>query len=409
MCTIGQKIRELRVKRGLTQIELANGLVTPSMISLIETDKANPSPKLLQHIAEKLGVAMDYFLEEGTSPWEPLSAYTLAKAMLLAGNYEEAYSLLQQLTGSTTSLSLSDIQLLLGECLFYMGKYEDAIQVFERIIDGQPCPYERRVQFHCFYLMGKAYIELHNYTLAKHFWLKAYEWASRSDSIDPSAIRTLLLDYVRLCLITGEKEEAASYVEKANRIKEVGASIQEIALAYVEKAKLEQDQENYKSATDYSHRAVGLLEAIQLVKTSIDLDVYAAILQGDQGNIQEALTDLQRCKQAYMSIGIDSENSFLHREAARFCLQLQDYDTALFHATKALHFAKNDKERAYVLRTLALIKKELGHLQEAISNVKKAIQLFASREMFDELTKSYTLLSEIFALLTEMKAKTRPS
>jgi HTH-type transcriptional regulator, quorum sensing regulator NprR len=408
MCTIGQKIRELRVKRGLTQIELANGIVTPSMISLIETDKANPSPKLLQRIAEKLGVAMDYFLDEGASPWETLSAYTLAKAMLLAGKYEEAYDLLQQLTGSTTSLSLSDIQLLLGECLFHMERYDEAIKVFEQILDGQTSPYERVVQFQCFYRIGQSYIKQQNYTLAQHYWSKAFEWASRSENIDPSAIRTLLLDYARLCLLTEQREEAARLLKEANHIQNDGTTIQEIALSYVRKAKEEQKMENFKIATDYSHRAVGLFETIQLLKQSIDIQVYSAILRGEQGDVAEALDALLNCKQAYLALGIESENSYIHREAARLYLQMRDYDNALFHATKSLHFARHEKERAYALRVLAMIKKELDRLPEAISDIKKAIRLFKSHKMYDELTKSYALLSGMFATISERQESGKP-
>ncbi len=54
---IGQRIRELRTKAGLTQTDLARGIVTPSMISQIEAGKAQPSPGLLKKLANRLQVS----------------------------------------------------------------------------------------------------------------------------------------------------------------------------------------------------------------------------------------------------------------------------------------------------------------------------------------------------------------
>lgn len=62
--SLGTKIRELRLANGMTQSELGAGLVTPSMISQIESDKANPSYSVLEAIAVKLKTPLEYFLAD---------------------------------------------------------------------------------------------------------------------------------------------------------------------------------------------------------------------------------------------------------------------------------------------------------------------------------------------------------
>ncbi|ARU63689.1 hypothetical protein CBW65_23695 [Tumebacillus avium] len=62
--SLGQRIRELRLRKGMTQIELAKGICTPSMISQIESDRARPSYKMLVGLANRLEVPMEHLLKE---------------------------------------------------------------------------------------------------------------------------------------------------------------------------------------------------------------------------------------------------------------------------------------------------------------------------------------------------------
>ena|SRR5947209_11319544 len=58
--TIGQRIRRLRLERGLSQRELSGPGVSYAYISRIEHDDRKPSEKAMRHLAVKLGVSADY-------------------------------------------------------------------------------------------------------------------------------------------------------------------------------------------------------------------------------------------------------------------------------------------------------------------------------------------------------------
>lgn len=58
---IGERIRQLRMRRGLTQKELAGEQMTRNMLSLVENGSALPSLSSLAYLAEVLGVPVDYF------------------------------------------------------------------------------------------------------------------------------------------------------------------------------------------------------------------------------------------------------------------------------------------------------------------------------------------------------------
>lgn len=63
MFNFGQAIKDLRIKVGLSQKELASGICTQAQISKIEKNNDIPSALLLNQLATKLGVDMNYFFE----------------------------------------------------------------------------------------------------------------------------------------------------------------------------------------------------------------------------------------------------------------------------------------------------------------------------------------------------------
>jgi transcriptional regulator with XRE-family HTH domain len=67
MSTIGEKIRQLRLSKGMTQSQLAGEHITKSMLSQIENGKAQPSMGSLQYLAQQLGLEVSQLLEEDGS------------------------------------------------------------------------------------------------------------------------------------------------------------------------------------------------------------------------------------------------------------------------------------------------------------------------------------------------------
>jgi transcriptional regulator with XRE-family HTH domain len=64
MIPIGQKIKEARKEKKLTQEELADNNISRSLISLIENDLSYPSMQTLEYLALKLDKHISYFLVE---------------------------------------------------------------------------------------------------------------------------------------------------------------------------------------------------------------------------------------------------------------------------------------------------------------------------------------------------------
>src|SRR5215475_12520108 len=67
--TLGQRLRTLRIERGLSQADLAGDLVSPCYVSLIESDRRSPEREVLDGLARRLGCSV-LFLETGIAPEE---------------------------------------------------------------------------------------------------------------------------------------------------------------------------------------------------------------------------------------------------------------------------------------------------------------------------------------------------
>ena len=65
--TLGQKVRQARIRAGLTQEQAAGGRITRNMLSLIENDLSAPSMKTLEYLAAALGVTAGWLLADDAS------------------------------------------------------------------------------------------------------------------------------------------------------------------------------------------------------------------------------------------------------------------------------------------------------------------------------------------------------
>ena len=91
---LGEKIRQLRKKRGLTQSELAGDRLTKGMLSQIENGKAAPSMATLEYLAERLGCEVADLVDKKKDYTGLLSEIETLK---MEGNYESIEQKLKEI------------------------------------------------------------------------------------------------------------------------------------------------------------------------------------------------------------------------------------------------------------------------------------------------------------------------
>ena len=118
---VGEKIRNLRLEKLMTQADLAGDQITRNMLCTIERGAALPSLPTACYIAERLNVPVGYLLaEEGDDfAYQKMAAMPNARHALLAGDHAGCIAILNANLGDRFD---DEIALIRAECEYHIAK-----------------------------------------------------------------------------------------------------------------------------------------------------------------------------------------------------------------------------------------------------------------------------------------------
>lgn len=119
----GERLRKRRRERGISQTEASTGIVTASFLSLIESGKRTPSPKVAAALAARVGIAVDV-AEAGPDTANP--AFATALAAITSGDAKVAAERAAQLPAAWPGRTLID-----GLVLEHRGELLNATRILE--------------------------------------------------------------------------------------------------------------------------------------------------------------------------------------------------------------------------------------------------------------------------------------
>lgn len=135
---LGQKIKRLRKKMGLTQSELVGTKITRNMLSSIESGVANPSLETLEYIADRLSVSVSYLISEDEDllTFEKKESMDLIYRAYLGKNYAACIRLINSMSDIDDELAflLSSSYLEMGENNVSSGSLISASKNLEEAI-----------------------------------------------------------------------------------------------------------------------------------------------------------------------------------------------------------------------------------------------------------------------------------
>ncbi|MFB5192868.1 helix-turn-helix domain-containing protein [Alicyclobacillus fastidiosus] len=174
--TIGEKIRDIRIKRGLTQSDLGGDLVTPSMISQIEADRAKPSYPLLMELANRLGMPVEYFMNEMDDQFLFNAKLTIAMYQSAVGDAEDALEQLESVQAAPEQgLTHQEYILTLAQTYRKLGRYHEATSRLEHLREVAYRTQDQRLLFYVCKESGYVEAGLSNVDGAVHEWSRAIE------------------------------------------------------------------------------------------------------------------------------------------------------------------------------------------------------------------------------------------
>jgi tetratricopeptide (TPR) repeat protein len=395
--TLGQKIKELRIQKGFTQGELGGGKVTPSMISQIEADKANPSHRLLKWVSERLETPIEYFLTDMQLQSEKISSFRFAQALLEAGEPTQAIPILEQLTKEQSlPMYQHEIQQDLARCYRSAGRLQEAGETLEEVLSTAMLKRDTDTMLQILKEMGRIEQERHNYPLAIYHWNKANHIYKEADNANPYEWAELLKELAALHSYLGEYGQATTCYEQAMTLLAGTTDLRSIAEVYLNLSRLYRETSDYDRATQFAQHALSIFKSLNEVRISIQTKETFAALKAEEGQVREGILLLEECLEDYQKFGFIDRIGSVHGALANIHLLEQHFELARKHCQLALETVNDAAERATLYRTLAKVAKTQGNLQEAMDAAQRSVEFYAKANLPRDLAHAYAFLGELY-------------
>ncbi len=137
---VGEKVRELRIAKMMSQSELAGNQITRNMISCIENGSAAPSLSTVSYLAKRLGVSVGYLLSEGEDDlfYRKMEQMGNIKKAFREGEWVVCRDLCLALLGDGDDelfLLLAQSNLQIAKEEFWKGKLRAACRSFDQALE----------------------------------------------------------------------------------------------------------------------------------------------------------------------------------------------------------------------------------------------------------------------------------
>ena len=134
---LGNRFKDIRKGKGLSQKELADGICEQSQISKIERGGYMPSAYLLYQLAQRLEVPLDHFFNDSTPVQSNLDTFKkMAQKLLDSRNYKELDYLLSLEKNSKNQLTSDDHYYLSWlEAILLFCHYEKKEEGIQLLLD----------------------------------------------------------------------------------------------------------------------------------------------------------------------------------------------------------------------------------------------------------------------------------
>ncbi|ARU60499.1 hypothetical protein CBW65_04980 [Tumebacillus avium] len=396
MNTLGDKIRELRLRKGITQIELAAGLCTPSMVSQIEANRARPSYKMLFGLAQKLETPLENLLKDIELDLEQASQYKMALSMTKAKAYGAAIPLLERLAESTlTKVSPFKVEFELAKCYMETGEYDKSSLLFNKIVDAASLRQENDWVAQVLLQLADLSNRKKEYQVAKHHGYRALEVMRSLDAQDPFLHAQILTQLASIHENIGEVKTASDLYEQALEISGGLLSMKEKAKTYLGLAESFYRQNDFEKASEFAERSYSALAELEDRHALLTWKQKLLMLQRSAGEWRETVNEL---------IGIASTLQ-ANQEQENAGVALLDAATVQYE-NGALAETEATLERAKQLlsphhpamgklyRLQAGLYSSQGEQGQADKALEKAIRIFMNHVMLAELREAVNVRCE---------------
>jgi tetratricopeptide (TPR) repeat protein len=392
---VGRRLKEARLRGGLSQRELAFTGCSSAYISRIEAGDRIPSLQLLREMGRRLGVSEDY-LATGAERRDEHATLLEAEISLRLDEREAAARLYREVLSEARRPEERVGALVgLGQLAFREGKPRDAIASLEeaRIVAGADLVEEPGWAD----TLGRAYASIDQLDAAVRIFEQALAAAQeRDDAVD--AVRfTVLLANAQID--STDFDAAEKLLERIVDLAKDSKDPIFHARLYWSQSRLHAAREDPRRAARYARKALDLLELTEHTYYTAQAHQLLAHIELDRKRPEEAMALVRRGLDLLGEAGTPVDIALFNLEEARALLQLERHEEAAAFAMEASGLlagaSPQDAGRGYAL--VAEVFAELGDSQKALELYELAaetLSAYPSRYLLEVYEKLAQLLED---------------
>jgi tetratricopeptide (TPR) repeat protein len=389
--TLGDRVRQLRVTKGLTQTELAGDRFSKEYVSQIERGKTRPTGETIGWLAVRLGVDQS-FLESGVSSGERQrveSVIARAEAALESNEFEEAHAQLLEIAAALPGLAVPELELRAVQAeawaLMSRGDVREAIErlnAARRLAEGPGSSDVERADI--LFRLGVCRYKLSSIATAAALFSEALELAERS-GLPCDRLRSNILGWRSRCYRRQRDWEAAREdVERALELAEALNDRRSIANHYFQASLIAERTGHWVLARSYAERSKAQYEELADQANVGKLLNNLGGLNFLLGRPEDAVKNLKNAYRIFLDAGVDAEAGYVVSSLAQVHLRTGDVKVAEEQARHALELLDGRVDHL----------DEIGNAQLVLGrSLLEQNRLAEAEEIFAGALKSFEQLS----------------
>ncbi|MCU1599623.1 MAG: transcriptional regulator [Frankiales bacterium] len=398
----GDRLRAARIRRGLTQAELAGPGVSASYVSLIEAGRRQPTRKAAERLAALVGVDTDELLT-GVSPAvheQRELAVRFAELALLQGEARVARDAFERvLAGELTGSLLWRAEQGLARALESTGHLADAIDVLERLAERASLNPAEAPWLAVTTDLSRCYRVAGDLSRAGEVAERALERARQLGLADDVAFPTLTVTWAAASMDKGDLAHASSLLRRLLESMNEQSPAKARASALWNAALVAGDQGQLADALLLAERALALFGELDNVRATSSLRILQAWVQLEdpQGDASLARPLLIQARSALLDAGLEIEAAYAETELARAEAALGDGAAGVAWARSSLDRLGDEAAVEAVRARLALARALLatGEAAPAMAEMETAAEALQSLSADRQSAAAWRELAEL--------------